>query len=377
MKDPGGRKAAGGALATAPPFLNARVREARLNTASDNGTLKTLARCVVAFVVAGAILCTVGYALGAERFGLLAQVQYLPYPVFLLPALAAVAISFMLRPAWRAASMLGLGLVATTVMGFEFQAGDAGSHPIRVMTYNIKGYLVLDRVAGVALIAREIARHDPDIVVLQDAWELDWETPVAPAAIFGARHAYSIYSFREFVVASRYPLRECSVRHLSLRELSRGHVQCVVDARGVEIDVVTAHLISPRRALSSAREGQIVAIDEWSVNFEERMSQAETLAGDVRARRRPVILAGDLNASQSSLVMRALLATGLRDAFSTAGKGYGYTWGHSLLPGLSFLRIDHILVSPEIGVAECFVGGAQGSPHRPVIADLYLKRRPA
>jgi endonuclease/exonuclease/phosphatase family metal-dependent hydrolase len=243
------------------------------------------------------------------------------------------------------------------------------------MTYNIKGYLVLDRVAGVALIAREIARHDPDIVVLQDAWELDWETPVPPAAIFGARHAYSIYSFREFVVASRYPMRECGVRHLSFREQSRGYLQCVVDARGVEIDVVTAHFISPRRALSSAREGQIGAIDEWGVNHEERMFQAEALAGDVRARRRPLILAGDLNAPQSSLVMRALLATGLRDAFSTAGKGYGYTWGHSLLPGISFLRIDHILVSPEIGVAETFVGGGDASPHRPVIADLYLDRR--
>jgi endonuclease/exonuclease/phosphatase family metal-dependent hydrolase len=167
------------------------------------------------------------------------------------------------------------------------------------------------------------------------------------------------------------------VRHLSLRELSRGYLQCVVDARGVEIDVVTAHFISPRHALSSAREGQSAAIDEWRVNLEERVSQAETLAGDVRARRRPLILAGDLNAPQSSIVMRALLATGLRDAFSTAGKGYGYTWGHSLLAGLSFLRIDHILVSPEIGVVECFVGGAQASPHRPVIADLYLKRHPA
>jgi endonuclease/exonuclease/phosphatase family metal-dependent hydrolase len=374
---PGGRKESGATLLTVAPFLDPRVRRKRLITATGNGALQWLARSVVALAVAGAVLCTLGSALGPERFGFLAEVQYLPYPVFLLPALAAVAISLMLGAAWRAASVLGLGLVATTVMGFELHAGDAGTHPIRVMTYNVKGYLVDDRVAGVALIAREIAQHDADIVVLQDSWELDWETPVPPEAIFGARHAYSIYSFREFVVASRYPMRECSVRHLSFREQSRAYLQCVVDARGVEIDVVTAHFISPRRALSSAREGQVAAIDEWRVNHEERMSQAETLAGDVRARRRPLILAGDLNAPQSSIVMRALLATGLRDAFSTAGKGYGYTWGHSLLAGLSFLRIDHILASPEIGVAECFVGGAQASPHRPVIADLYLKRHPA
>jgi endonuclease/exonuclease/phosphatase family metal-dependent hydrolase len=374
MKSRGAGNRIRGSVLTVAPLLNSRIRDAR-KRASDNGRLEGLARCVVALVAAAAVLCAVGYALGAEHFWLLALVQYLPYPVYLVPTLLTVALSFVVGPVWRAAAMLGLALVATTVMGFEFRIGEAGTHWIRVMTYNIKGYLVLDRVAGVALIAREIARHDPDIVVLQDAWELDWETPVPPAAIFGARHAYSIYSFKEFVIASRYPLRECSVRHLSLRELSRGYLQCVVDARGVEIDVVTAHFISPRHAL--AREGQVAAIDEWRVNLEERMSQAETLAGDVRARSRPLILAGDLNAPQSSLVMRALLATGLRDAFSTAGKGYGYTWGHSLLAGISFLRIDHILVSPEIGVADCFAGGGQASPHRPVIADLYLKRRPA
>ena len=41
---------------------------------------------------------------------------------------------------------------------------------------------------------------------------------------------------------------------------------------------------------------------------------------------------------------------------------------------ISFLRIDHILVSPEIGVIGAFAGDKEGSEHRPVIADLLLKR---
>jgi endonuclease/exonuclease/phosphatase family metal-dependent hydrolase len=325
----------------------------------------------VALVVAGAVLCTVGYARGAEHFWPLALVQYLPYPVYLVPALLAVAISFAVGRAWRVASMLGLALVATTVMGFEFHMGDAGTPRIRMMTYNVKGYLALDRPGGITLIAREIALHDPDIVVLQDAWEL------AGVAMFGGQPAYSYYSYEELVIASRYPLSDCQPHRISLLEQSRGYVRCTVDAQGVELDVIAAHFISPRRALMAAREDRFRAVDAWKANLAERVSQAEALAGDARARPRPLILAGDLNAPKSSLAMRALLATGLRDAFSTAGKGYGYTWGHSLLAGLSFLRIDHILVSPEIGVVECFLGGAEASPHRPVIADLYLKRRPA
>ena len=63
---------------------------------------------------------------------------------------------------------------------------------------------------------------------------------------------------------------------------------------------------------------------------------------------------------------------GFRDAFSSAGWGYGFTHGHSLRPHFSTTRIDHILVSHELGVADCFVGGKEGSDHRPVIADLWI-----
>ena len=89
----------------------------------------------------------------------------------------------------------------------------------------------------------------------------------------------------------------------------------------------------------------------------------------------PVILAGDLNADEHSPVVRSLLATGLRDAFGSAGLGYGYTYGHDLRPGFSFLRIDHVLVAGSIGVRDCRVGGRDGSEHRPVIADLFVERR--
>jgi endonuclease/exonuclease/phosphatase (EEP) superfamily protein YafD len=338
--------------------------------------MRWLARCVVALVVAGAIACTAGYALGPEHFGLMAQAQYLPYPLYLLPALAAVAISLKLGRAWRAMSALSLALVATTVMGLEFHTGDAGTGSMRVMTYNVKGYLALGQSDGIALIAREIALHQPDLLVLQDARELTEAEEKSPGifrAIFGDQHAYA---YREYVVVSRYPLRSCKHHDMAFRERPQAYVQCIVDVRGVEIDVITAHFMSPRYALGAVREGSVRAIDEWRENLAARMSHAEALAIEVRATWRPVVLAGDLNAPERSLVVRTLLDTGLRDAFSTAGKGYGYTWGHSLRPGLSFLRIDHILVSPEIGVADCFVGGAQASPHRPVIADLYLSRRP-
>jgi endonuclease/exonuclease/phosphatase (EEP) superfamily protein YafD len=72
-------------------------------------------------------------------------------------------------------------------------------------------------------------------------------------------------------------------------------------------------------------------------------------------------------------VIQTLLRVGVRDAFTSAGRGYGYSYGHALRRGYDFLRIDHILVSPDIGVLDSFVGQGTASDHRAVIADLVLR----
>jgi hypothetical protein len=43
------------------------------------------------------------------------------------------------------------------------------------------------------------------------------------------------------------------------------------------------------------------------------------------------------------------------------------------------MRLDHVLVSPDIGVRSVTEGHGQGSDHRPIIAELVFRalRRPA
>jgi endonuclease/exonuclease/phosphatase family metal-dependent hydrolase len=241
------------------------------------------------------------------------------------------------------------------------------------MTFNIKGYFTLDRPEGVARVAREIALHDPDILVLQDATDLaqlEQRSPGALRALFGDLKAFA---HGQYVVAARNAPRDCVAPEGRPGKRRHGLLHCVVEAQGRELDVITTHLMTPRDALGAMREGDSQAAEAWEQNLAERTEQAEAVAARVRASRRPTIVAGDLNAPETSLVVRTLLEAGLRGAFSSAGRGFGYTWGHSLRPGLSFLRIDHVLVSPGIGVAACFTGGAEASPHRPVIADLHLQ----
>jgi endonuclease/exonuclease/phosphatase family metal-dependent hydrolase len=111
-----------------------------------------------------------------------------------------------------------------------------------------------------------------------------------------------------------------------------------------------------------------------------RYIQAQALREYISQEKGPFIVAGDLNSPDDSWVCVTLRAAGLHDAFAEGGKGYGYTYGHSLLqkrlPALktSWMRIDHILTSRQFQTRDCRVGTANASAHRPVIADLVLGR---
>jgi len=336
--------------------------------------LSWVARFAVLGVAAPAVLLASAYR--AEPLGSwwLELLQYAPYPAFLLPALLAVVLSWRLNWAWRLIAIGALGLVTTIIMGFVFGHADAGSGALRMMTYNVKSYRAARRAGIYEALEREVAQHRPDLLVMQDADELIAARRSAPAiaqSIFAGRN---VFSHDQYIVVSRYPLRDCRSGDLSFRGQPHSYVRCLVAVDGKEIELFTAHLLSPRRGLNATRHEGAEGIDDWQRNFEDRLSQSRRLAADVAKRERPLIVAGDLNAPETSPVIRTLLDRGLRDAFSSAGRGYGYTHGHSTMLSISFLRIDHILVSPEIGVVDAFAGGKEGSEHRPVIADLLLRR---
>ena len=336
--------------------------------------LSWIARFAVLGVAVPALMLAGAYR--AEPLGSwwLELLQYAPYPAFLLPALLAVVLSWRLNWAWRVIAIGALGLVMTVIMGLAFGHADAGSGALRMMTYNIKAQRAARHPGVFEALEREVARQRPDLLVMQDAGELSAARRNSPAlaqAIFGGRH---VFSHDQYIVVSRYPLRDCRAGDLSFRGQPHSYVRCIVTVDGSEVELFAAHLLSPRRGLNATRREGAEGIDDWQQNFEDRLSQSRALAGDVAKRELPLIVAGDLNAPETSPVVRTLLDRGLRDAFSSAGRGYGYTHGHSTMLAISFLRIDHILVSPEIGVVDALAGGKDGSEHRPVIADLVLQR---
>ncbi len=246
------------------------------------------------------------------------------------------------------------------------------------MTFNAKvGNALAGGGIGAGALAAEVARHDPDIVVLQDAngLLLDRGAPALEGGppLFGLPH---VFALGQYVVASRLPLRGCAPGQIGFGVEQHRYLRCAVDVHGKTLTVVTAHFKSPRDGLSATRHAGLDGAGEWEENFSDRLEQARALARDVATMPRPLVVAGDLNAPDDSPVVQALLAAGLADSFSTSGRGFGFTYGHSMRAGLSFLRIDHILASRDVTVVDSFVGEGRASEHRPVIADLILGDSP-
>jgi hypothetical protein len=289
-----------------------------------------------------------------------------------VPALILVGVAWRLGWTWRLAAMAVPLLVATEIMGLAVGTADEGAGAFRFMTYNVKSYLAVRSEDGFARLGWEIATQDPDVVVLQDA-QIISSLPHVPPAIRAALAGRQTYVQGQYIVASRFPLKDCAPGDMSWDDTTAEYAHCTLTVHGVDIDLFTAHFVSPREGLNAARGKVDGGVDEWEHNFTDRLAQAGMLTRGIVHATHPVIVAGDLNADERSPVVRRLLGTGLRDAYSSAGFGYGYTHGHSLRPGFSFLRIDHVLVSRAIGVRDAWAGGREGSEHRPVVAELLVE----
>jgi endonuclease/exonuclease/phosphatase (EEP) superfamily protein YafD len=332
-----------------------------------------MTRAWVLACLLGATALAIALRVGSTTTWAIELARYVPYPVYLVPTLIAVVLAWRLGWVWRVAALASTAVVATQIMGLVFGRADSGSGQFRLMTYNVKSYLAAQRADGLAVLAWEIRHHNPDVIVMQDASSIDLVNNSA-AALRAALAGLQVYAFGQYLVASRFDLIGCGPGDISIRGEKHTFVSCTLDIQGARVQVLTAHFLTPRGGLNATRREWIQGLDEWQQNFADRMVQSEALAAVVARTPRPLIVAGDLNAPPHSPVVRQLLAVGLRDAFGAAGLGYGYSYGHSLRPGIDLLRIDHILISHDLGVRDAFVGGKDASEHRPVVADLLLRR---
>ena len=86
----------------------------------------------------------------------------------------------------------------------------------------------------------------------------------------------------------------------------------------------------------------------------------------------PLVVVGDFNATEHSLVYKQLQASGLRSAHDDRGRGYATTWpnGQWILPPI---RIDQVFLTPDVECLNIAEGQGLGSDHKPLIVDVKLR----
>lgn len=238
-------------------------------------------------------------------------------------------------------------------------AATATTANFRVLTTNIEGGENFDTEAY----RRLVAAVSPDIVVAQEV-DPRWRPTFASLDGYSYMTGPELDGASTDIVASRYPLKAQRVRW-PWHELGPDAFAMRVEVErpgGVRPLVVYAiHPPTPR------------AFSAWKVRNDYLMQIAALVHQD-RAKN-DVVLVGDWNTpTWSPFYTRTIDWGGLR---GTEGAWPGPTRVFREFDAPQFLGtpIDHVAVSPEIGLMRREIGREFGSDHLPVVVDLAIPSR--
>ncbi len=246
-----------------------------------------------------------------------------------------------------------------------------GSATLRVMTYNVHSCVGMDGRISTSRISRVIARHQPDIVALQELDVQRHRTGRIDQAEAIAKELEMRFQFHAAIhveeerygnaIFTRLPMRLVRAEGLPRLPIRqnlepRGALWIAIEFGGAELNFVTTHLGLSRR---------------------ERLHHTEVLLGpswlghpDCRP---PFVLCGDFNDGPKSATLRRFQGL-MRDAqVGLDGRPPRNTW----LARFPLARIDHVLVSRGIEVDSVEVPRTEltrtSSDHLPLVVDLRME----
>jgi len=314
-----------------------------------------------ALIIAMVSLCN---AIGPERWWFIDFFTYCPQALWLIPGVVLLVLTLATCRKYFWIPLAVMLWIAGPLMGLVVRpTPDTRRAPdvvIRVMTYNVKW----GREDSTA-IAADIVKYNPDLICMQDS------AGVVNTTVGTALKDWDVQSDGQYTIASKLPISALEPIDISFPG-SRHHAdrfQLLVN--GAEVTAYTVHLLSPRDGLVNVRHHHLKPM---IANILARLTECANLLQHYRQDQAgtpaPALLMGDLNSTPPSLVIREMNEAGLRDAFSEAGAGYGYSYGGLTPVRTPYIRIDHIMVNKYFRVTKCWVGNSIGSDHSPVIADI-------
>lgn len=302
-----------------------------------------------------------------ERSWLVVPLLFAPRPLWLLPGLPVLAWGARRRSLpLLAAGLLGLVVWALPLSGFVLPGLPvrAQGPTLRVLSYNT-GHGVDGPEALRALVQRTRA----DLVLFQ------WTSQVVTDALTGPGfEGWTSRRMGQYTVASRFPVGE-------LEGLGPADGYGYPAARGVvatpwgPVEVINLRPKSARTELAAKRHlglrGRVhtflddLTAGRVSGELAHREADLHVIAEAIAHARHPLLVAGDTNLPQGSLLFERTFA-GLTDAFVESSWGFG--WTHPAK--LPWLRLDRVLLGSGLRAVSFDVLPRLTAGHRAVLAEI-------
>jgi endonuclease/exonuclease/phosphatase (EEP) superfamily protein YafD len=291
----------------------------------------------------------------------------------LLYVFALAPIALILGVVWQRRELVVLSLASLVVWVWLWgglflpraMQTDAVGRQLTVMAYNLLGFN-FDAEA----VVRVVRDSNADVIGFQ---ELNPQIATVLEQEFIAEYPYQLWKPQDGVTGagliSRYPFQPTG--------------EVIADEAWVsEPDILSVSIQNNNVTLM--RFHAVAQPPSWA----ERERQAQKLADYAQNHIGPLVVFGDLNATDQNDAYRSLVVV-LKDAWREAGTGFGHTFpgaSTQTTPGSSrpqvwgwpvpqwLVRIDFVFYSNELEAVSARLGEFDGaSDHRPVIATLRLK----
>ena len=317
--------------------------------------------------VGGLLLALALFAFVGEGAWPVVLLLYLPRPLLLLPGLALLPFALRReRPALRW-SLAGGGLLwLFPVAGFvlPWPVRTPIGPTLRVLSYN-----TTQGVDGAGGLRALVLETHPDLVLLQ------WTSHLAHEAMSGPEFSgWTVRREGKYTIGSRFPVRSFvavgdpngygpPLAH-ALVETPLGLLD-VLDIRpqSARMEVGALRHRSLRQMLRELRDNVRSGRAAEHIRFRE--GQQRTIAEEAKRAGHLLLIAGDSNLPQGSLLLRQLFG-GYTDGFDQAGWGFGWTYPARV----PWLRLDRALLGPGLRATSFEVLSRHNSGHRAVLFEI-------
>ena len=318
--------------------------------------------------------------LASESWWVSHVLTYLPRVPYLIVPIALIGFAWRFHRKSMWFNLVSIGIVIGPIMDLRLTLASLQT-PAKGLNVKVVSCNVQNHQPVFSKVLTEISSLNPEIVALQES------TP-HHELLRKYFQKWNSASHGRLWVGSKHPVR--LIGHCTPDFSHRTCALAVeVQAPSGSYLVFNVHLMTARHALTELSIPNLLNGHAAEVIGNHTHNRG-TESGNVRAfvfhhaqrLELPYIIVGDFNTPSSSSLYRDTWGD-LTNAFDVAGMGYGYTSpcaNHRFwLNNTPWLRIDHILVSPECGVRSCRIGESDGSDHRLISARVTIpvtERRP-